>query len=56
MSGDGGNANSYQKCDLRIPHEDEIESVYNSMVVEEEGMLSYDEYLITLFKVTQETL
>ena len=52
--GDSNNANSYQKCDLRIPHEDEIDTVYNAMMVEEEGMLSYDEYLITLFKVTQD--
>ena len=40
------------KCDLRVPCEEEIETVYQSMIVEEDGMLSYDEYLIVLFKVT----
>eukprot|EP00351_Strombidinopsis_sp_SopsisLIS2011_P000490 CAMPEP_0116880194 /NCGR_PEP_ID=MMETSP0463-20121206/12101_1 /TAXON_ID=181622 /ORGANISM="Strombidinopsis sp, Strain SopsisLIS2011" /LENGTH=118 /DNA_ID=CAMNT_0004530485 /DNA_START=325 /DNA_END=681 /DNA_ORIENTATION=- len=36
--------------ELRVPTEDDIESVYSSMIVEEEGFLNYDEYLIVLFK------
>lgn len=51
---DSNNSNSYQKCDLRIPHEDELDSAYNAMIVEEEGSLTYDEFLIALFRVTQE--
>lgn len=43
------------KCELRVPNEDDIENVYSSMIVEEEGYLNYDEYLIVLFKVTLET-
>jgi len=45
-----------QKCELKVPHEEEIDNVLSSMVLEEEGMLNYDEYLICLFKVTQEGL
>lgn len=44
------------KCELRVPQEDDMEQVYNSMMVEEDGYLNYDEYLIVLFKVTQEGL
>ena len=42
------------KCDLRVPSEDDIDSVYQTMIVEEEGMLNYDEYVILLFKTTQD--
>lgn len=42
------------KCELRVPNEDDIESVYANIIVEEEGFLNYDEYLIVLFKVTLE--
>ena len=42
------------KCDLKVPSEEDIDSVYGSMSVEEDGFLNYDEYLTTLFKVTQE--
>ena len=51
----GSDGQQYQKCDLRVPSEDDIDSVYSSLIVEEDGMLNYDEYLITLFKVTQES-
>ena len=40
------------KCDLKVPSEDDIDAVYGHMIVEEEGMLNYDEYLTALFKVT----
>ena len=40
------------KCDLRVPGEEDIEGVYHSLIVEDEGMLNYDEYLIVLYKVT----
>lgn len=43
------------KCDLRVPSEDDLETVYQTMSVEEDGYLTYDEYLTTLFKVTQES-
>jgi Ca2+-binding EF-hand superfamily protein len=43
------------KCDLRVPSEDDLDHVYSSMIVEEEGALNWDEYLITLFKVTLES-
>ena len=43
------------KCDLRVPSEDDLDHVYSSMIVEEEGSLNWDEYLITLFKVTLES-
>lgn len=42
------------KCDLRVPNEKQIEIVFQGMIVEEEGILSYDEYLVLLFKVTLE--
>ena len=42
------------KCELRVPNEDDIESVYCNMIVEDDGLLNYDEYLIVLFKVTLE--
>jgi len=42
------------KCDLKVQSEEDIDSVYGTMTVEEDGMLNYDEYLTTLFKVTQE--
>jgi len=35
-----------------VPSEDDIDAVYSQIVVEEDGMLTYDEYLILLFKVT----
>lgn len=41
-----------QKSELRVPTIEDVESVYSNMVVEEEGLLNYDEYLILLFKVT----
>jgi len=47
---------SGSKCELKVPSEDDIDAVYSSMVMEEEGSLNYDEYLIVLFKVTQEGL
>jgi Ca2+-binding EF-hand superfamily protein len=47
-------ADGKTKCDLKVPNEDDIDTVYSTMNVEEEGMLNYDEYLTTLFKVTQE--
>jgi len=37
-----------------VPSEDDIDSVYQTMIVEEEGMLNYDEYVILLFKTTQD--
>ena len=40
------------KCELKVPNEDDLESVMASMMFEEEGSLNYDEYLIALFKVT----
>lgn len=40
------------KCDLRVPSEDDLDSVYQTITVEEDGYLTYDEYLTTLFKVT----
>ena len=40
-----------QKCELRIPSIEDVESVYTGMATEEEGFLNYDEYLILLFKV-----
>ncbi len=43
---------SKAKCDIKVPHEDEIENMYTVTVFEEEGMLNYDEYLIVLFKLT----
>ena len=48
------NEDGKPKCDLRVPSEDDIDSVYQAMIVEEEGMLSQDEYVILLFKTTQE--
>ena len=48
------NEDGKQKCDLRVPSEDDIDTVYSTMVVEEDGMLNYDEYIILLFKTTQE--
>ena len=44
------------KCELRVPNEDDIENVYANMIVEEDGFLNYDEYLIVLFKVTLESM
>lgn len=42
------------KCELRVPPIEDIETVYSSMGVEEDGFLNYDEYLIILFKVSLE--
>lgn len=42
------------QTDLRIPSAYDIEAVYDSMIMEEEGFLNYDEYLVVLFKVTQD--
>lgn len=39
-----------------MPSEDEIVGAISSMTLEEEDYLNYDEYLIALFKVTQEGL
>lgn len=47
------NTDSKNKCDLRVPNEEDLEDVYSSMTVDEEGYLNYDEYLIALFRVTQ---
>lgn len=44
------------KCELKVPNEDDLESVMASMILEEEGLLNYDEYLIALFRVTQDGL
>ena len=44
------------KCELKVPNEDDLDNVYQAMPVEEDGVLNYDEYLILLFKVTQEGL
>jgi hypothetical protein len=44
------------KCELKVPSEDEIDGAISSMTLEEEGHLNYDEYLIALFRVTQEGL
>lgn len=41
-------------CELRVPSEDDIDSVYSSMNVTEEGLLNYEEYQIVLFRVTLE--
>lgn len=41
-----------QKSELRIPSLEDVESVYQGMIVEEDGFLNYDEYLILLFKVS----
>jgi len=43
-----------QKTELRVPTLDDVETVYSQLAVEEDGMLNYDEYLILLFKVTQD--
>ncbi len=43
-----------EKVELRVPAEDDVEGVYDSMTVVEEGLLSQDEYLIVLFRVTLE--
>ena len=40
------------KCDLKVPHEDDVETALAGMVLQEEGVLNYDEYLVCLFKVT----
>ena len=40
------------KCELKVPNEDDLDSVISTMMLEEEGSLNYDEYLISLFKVT----
>jgi hypothetical protein len=42
------------KTELRIPSIDDIDAVYSNVVLEEDGYLNYDEYLVILFKVTQE--
>ncbi len=42
------------KVDLRVPQEEDIEQAYSTMTVEEEGYLNYDEFLILLFKCTQD--
>ena len=44
------------KCELKVPNEDDLDNVISTMMLEEEGSLNYDEYLISLFKVTQEGL
>ena len=44
------------RCELKVPNEDDLDSVIQSIVLEDEDMLNYDEYLISLFKVTQEGL
>lgn len=44
------------KCELKVPSEDDLETAIASIILEEEGFLNYDEYLISLFKVTQEGL
>lgn len=44
------------KCELKIPNEDDYESVLATMILDDDGFLNYDEYLISLFKVTQEGL
>ena len=44
------------KCELKVPSEEEIDHVLSSTNLEEEGYLNYDEYLVCLFKVTQEGL
>jgi hypothetical protein len=43
-----------QRSDLRVPTVDDVEAVYSQLAVEEDGLLNYDEYLILLFKVTQD--
>ena len=40
------------KCELRVPNVEDIESVCQTIMFEEDGYLNYDEYLIMLFKVT----
>jgi len=42
------------KCELKVPCEEEIDSTLSQMILEEEGFLNYYEYLICLFKVTQD--
>jgi len=42
------------RCELRIPSEEEIEQALNATIVEEDGFLSYDEFLTVLFKSTQD--
>lgn len=42
------------KCELKVPNEDDYESVLATMILEDDGFLNYDEYLISLFKVIQE--
>jgi len=41
-----------QRCELRIPSEDDIDSAYSSMIAEEDGLLNYEEYQVMLFKIT----
>ena len=42
------------KTDLRVPTVEDIDTVYSNISVEEDGFLNYDEYLIVLFKATQD--
>ena len=46
--------NQQKTTELRVPTLDDVETVYSQLAVEEDGMLNYDEYLILLFKVTQD--
>ena len=47
---------SVSGCDLRVPPADEVKSAMNTLILEEDGWLNYDEYLILLFKVLQDSL
>jgi len=40
------------KCELKVPNEDDLEAAISTIALEEEGFLTYDEYQVSLFKVT----
>ena len=42
------------KCELKVPNEDNLEVIIGGMDLEEDDQLTYDEYLIAIFKVTQD--
>ena len=43
------------RCELKVPNEDELDHVCSQMMLMEDDMLNYDEYLISLFRVTMES-
>ena len=41
-----------QKCELRIPSQEELESGLRTVSTQEDGQLDFNEYLVLLFKIT----